>query len=125
MNSPNFKGTLANLFGLRVSAGILNGTGTLTNCYGIYIATASGTGIITNNWGLYQVTAAARNYFAGRTLIGTNTDDGVSALQVAGGGLRWVGGAAPSSPAAGTIYFNSTDKHFYGYNGTTWVQLDN
>ena len=54
------------------------------------------------------------DYFAGRTLIGTNTDDGVSALQVAGGGLRLVGGAAPSSPAEGTIYFNSTDKHFYG-----------
>jgi hypothetical protein len=97
----------------------------LTSCYGVYIKTASGTGIIANNWGLYQETAAARNYFAGRTLIGTKTDDGVSALQVAGGGLRLVGGAAPSSPAEGTIYFNSTDKHFYGYNGTAWVQLDN
>ncbi len=25
----------------------------------------------------------------------------------------------------GGIYFNSNDKHFYGYNGTTFVQLDN
>jgi hypothetical protein len=35
--------------------------------------------------------------------------------------------AAPTSPvpAAGDTYFNSTDFHFYGYNGTTWKQLDN
>jgi len=125
MYSTDFKGTLASLFGLRVNTGILNGTGTLINCYGVYITNASGTGIITNNWGLYQETSAARNYFAGRTLVGTTTDDGVSALQVAGGGLRLVGGAAPSSPAEGNIYFNSTNKHFYGYNGTAWVQLDN
>ena len=25
----------------------------------------------------------------------------------------------------GSIYFNSTDKHFYGYNGAIWKQLDN
>lgn len=33
--------------------------------------------------------------------------------------------SAPSSPEEGAIYYNSTDKHFYGYNGTTWKQLDN
>jgi len=32
-----------------------------------------------------------------------------------------------SHPAceAGAIYFNTTDKHFYGCDGTTWKQLDN
>ena len=25
----------------------------------------------------------------------------------------------------GGIYYNTTDKHFYGYNGTDWKQLDN
>lgn len=30
---------------------------------------------------------------------------------------------APSNPVAGQIYFNSTDKKFYGYNGTGWVDL--
>jgi len=34
-------------------------------------------------------------------------------------------GTTPPSPQEGTVYFNTTDKHFYGYNGTTWVQLDN
>lgn len=33
--------------------------------------------------------------------------------------------SAPSNPIEGSIYYNSTDKHFYGYNGTSWVQLDN
>lgn len=31
----------------------------------------------------------------------------------------------PASPANGQLYFDSSDNHFYGYNGTTWVQLDN
>lgn len=32
--------------------------------------------------------------------------------------------SAPSGIESG-IYYNSTDKHFYGYDGTTWKQLDN
>jgi hypothetical protein len=31
----------------------------------------------------------------------------------------------PADPIAGQIYFNTSDSHFYGYNGTTWKQLDN
>jgi hypothetical protein len=31
----------------------------------------------------------------------------------------------PYGATAGAMYFNSTDNHFYGYNGTSWVQLDN
>lgn len=34
-------------------------------------------------------------------------------------------GAYPSPAAAGTIIFNSNDSHFYGYDGSTWKQLDN
>lgn len=33
--------------------------------------------------------------------------------------------ASAPSGVEGGIYYNSTDKHFYGYNGTSWVQLDN
>ncbi len=32
---------------------------------------------------------------------------------------------APASPQPGDFYFNTGDNHFYGYNGTTWKQLDN
>jgi|GEM_PF-4029189 hypothetical protein len=31
----------------------------------------------------------------------------------------------PSNPSAGTVYYNSSDNHYYGYNGTIWKQLDN
>lgn len=36
-------------------------------------------------------------------------------------------GSASSAPTGveGGIYYNSADKHFYGYNGTAWKQLDN
>jgi hypothetical protein len=32
---------------------------------------------------------------------------------------------APTSPASGALYFNTTDFHFYGWNGGQWKQLDN
>jgi hypothetical protein len=31
----------------------------------------------------------------------------------------------PAQPTAAMVYFNSTDKHFYGFNGESWQQLDN
>ncbi len=34
-------------------------------------------------------------------------------------------GAVPATPVEGMIYFDSTTKHFIGYDGTTWKQLDN
>jgi len=33
--------------------------------------------------------------------------------------------SAPSSPQSGSLYFNTTDFHFYGWNGNSWKQLDN
>ena len=30
----------------------------------------------------------------------------------------------PASPIEGMLFFNKNDKHFYGYNGTSWVRLD-
>ena len=33
-------------------------------------------------------------------------------------------GVQPES-IEGTIYYNTTTKHFYGYDGTNWKQLDN
>jgi hypothetical protein len=34
-------------------------------------------------------------------------------------------GSQPSSPLPGTMYYDSTSGHFYGWNGTVWKQLDN
>lgn len=33
--------------------------------------------------------------------------------------------SAPSLPNSGALYFNTTDFHFYGWNGGQWKQLDN
>lgn len=59
----------------------------------------------------------------GQVLIATSTADGINKLQV-DGSMRLIGMATPTATEGG-IYFNSTDKHFYGHNGTAWVQLDN
>lgn len=32
--------------------------------------------------------------------------------------------AAPANPQQGQVYYNTTDNHFYGWNGAAWVQLD-
>lgn len=35
------------------------------------------------------------------------------------------GATAPSNPAEGQVYYNTTDKNFYRYNGTSWVTYQN
>ena len=32
--------------------------------------------------------------------------------------------SAPENPTEGQIYFNKTDKHFYGWDGTSWLKMD-
>ena len=42
----------------------------------------------------------------------------------AASGVSNVSATAPASPKEGQIYFNTSDKHFYGWNGAEWKQLD-
>jgi hypothetical protein len=78
-------------------------------------------------------------------VIGDGTDDNnrhdlvraeVGSFQVSGslnvqgtitatGSLITYAQTQPASPVPGQIYFSSADSHFYGYNGSAWVQLDN
>jgi len=32
--------------------------------------------------------------------------------------------SAPENPTEGQIYFNKSDKHFYGWDGVSWIRLD-
>lgn len=48
-----------------------NATGTVTNCYALYLPTPVTTGAITNKWGVYQQDPNSSNLFAGNVAIGT------------------------------------------------------
>lgn len=61
----------------------VTGVGNTTND-GSVVWTAVAIPTITNFWGVYQADSTARNFFNGRTLIGTTTDDGTNKLQIAG-----------------------------------------
>lgn len=75
-------------------------------------------------YAFYAVTqgASKAGYYATGSGYGAilSTNGAYAPLQLVG--LTY---APSSTPTQGDIYFNSTDKHFYGYNGTTWKQLDN
>jgi len=74
INDPDFEGTLSTLMGMWFQVGTFNnGTGTVTDCYGIKLDHLSSGGTITNMWGMYQSTAAAKNYFAGNCAFGVAT----------------------------------------------------
>ena len=68
-------------------------------------------------------------YYAGFTSLGILTAPG---FHLAGpnyatqGTIGYNGsGNYPSPAQAGMMIFDSSNNHFYGYNGTTWKQLDN
>ena len=66
-------GTVNNSYGMYVESLKSAGASTINNLYGIYMkGTGSGT-TIGNYWAMYQVDTDAKNYFAGRTGIGTET----------------------------------------------------
>lgn len=91
-------GTVTTTYGVRTRIDNLNAGGTITDAFGVFIATPLNSGTITNRWGLYQEDTSAKSFIAGRTLIGTVTDDGSTAFQVNGNAkasyyLRTVGNA--------------------------------
>jgi len=49
----------------------------------------------------------------------------INAVLTVSGSVTLTPQGAPSTPASGTIYFSSADTHFYGWNGSSWKQLDN
>lgn len=62
-----------------------------TNTYGVRIESQFNATWAPSSWGVYQLGTSDRNYFAGRTLVGTLADDTINSLQVAGGGVGITG----------------------------------
>lgn len=56
--------------------------------------------------------------------VGIGTTNPQTKLEV-NGATRLMPAGKPSSPAAGMVYFDASTKHFYGFDGTVWKQLDN
>ena len=56
--------------------------------------------------------------------IGIGMTDPRQKLEV-NGAARLVPSGAPSAPTAGAVYFDASAKHFFGFDGTNWKQLDN
>jgi hypothetical protein len=73
-------GAVTNMYGLYSRCDNTNAAGTVDNCYGAFLGTATTTGTITNKYGLYQQDANSINVFAGNVGIGTPTPS--SALEV-------------------------------------------
>jgi hypothetical protein len=64
----NASSTITNAYGLHVAS--LTATGAVTNAYGVFINNQSGA---TNSWGIYQNNSGDNNYFAGKIGIGTTS----------------------------------------------------
>jgi hypothetical protein len=54
--------------------------------------------------------------------VGIGTTSPTQQLEI-NGALRLAPQGAPATPTAGTLYFDGT--HFFGFDGTSWKQLDN
>lgn len=73
-------------------------------------------------------------FHPGDGIIGVSIN-GSEKARIDSGGIRTNGffkvgsfngsGNHPNPPETGMIIFDSSDYHFYGYNGTAWKQLDN
>jgi hypothetical protein len=86
--------------------------------------------------GSYSNTATEPYSAAANGFVGINQPNPQYNLDVAGtgnvsgnlavsGSLKLNAQVRPNSPTPGTIYFDSLNLNFYGWNGSVWVQLNN
>ena len=76
----------------------------------------SGTSGLSINTGSFAITGS-------NTFVGNQTISG--SLYVSSSFVLPNHTTAPASPSSGSLYFNITDSHFYGWDGGQWKQLDN
>jgi len=125
--------TLPSLYHYRAAQGEVYGANpTITNQYG-YTVTDNMTGA-TNNFGFYgeipsgtgrwnaYMKGTAQNYFNGETLIGTTTDAGAYALQVAGSIYNTTG--AVLAATSGNVTIGATTSPSFSWSGTGQMNIE-
>ena len=100
----------------------------IDNIKGLYIENTDNRQGSVSTYGIYE--DFGDNYFANKITTADSVEIAKSLVVTGnvtiGKELVLTGFAsAPTTPAEGTLYYNTADKHFYGWNGTGWVQLDN
>lgn len=112
----------------KITCGTTSGpTGTITNSYGVYLATPTigATGTITNRWSLYSQDPLANMVHFGSVQIGTSTIAGykldvngtariqsklsLSAGTTSNAQINLAASTAPTTPNNGDIWFDGTD----------------
>jgi hypothetical protein len=118
----------SNIFTKNTAIGAFAGyniTGSSTN--NIYIGANSGPSTnITETYKFYVGNGDAdqQPYIYG-SMANASRTLAINATLTISGSLVLPKQSEPTSPASGSIYFSSADAHFYGWNGSTWKQLDN
>lgn len=101
----------------------VNGAALTLGCnntgYGVTLYTGSNGNMFLRLGGLLYFQDADNSNASRMTLNSAN-----GALWIYGS-LTMAGLAEAPATVEGKIYYNTTDKHFYGWNGTAWKQLDN
>jgi len=113
-------GTVTNAIAIAAVAPSGTAGGTITNAYGLYIySQTAAAGTHTNTpYGVYQVASANRNFFAGPVGLGIDPPaTAVSFVHVAAGttsksAIRFASGVAPTTPAAGDVWYDGTNVEF-------------
>lgn len=118
-NGEGVHGESANGYGVR---------GISTNSTGVYGSTTDGYGVFgfsSTSYGVYAQSASSYGLYATSSSSYAIVAAGDTSSPVKAALRLLPQNAAPTSPFAGDIYYNSSTNHFYGYTGSSWVQLDN
>ncbi len=101
--------TTAQAMGINITP--LLGPGTVTDMYDLYIgADAHGTGTATNRWSIYQASATSKNYFRSGVGIGASRTSPASALDV--NGVITVAAGSSTAPAITATGDSNTGIYF-------------